>query len=183
MKRQQEFEKRTKSIAYDDPFRDIFLQVSKESNDPNDGTNETSIEEVDEKQEQTFEKQPKGRSQSIVYSSMDSGIQLVQSPQVVREQEPRTPDWQDEAYWRLPEKVRQAIDGAKQKSAHSEFYYRLQLMNDKVFVYKQCYTNQLPKFEKTYQKKKREEMKKIRKKKRQEENAQKIYMLNQEFLQ
>ena len=29
---------------------------------------------------------------------------------------PEIPDWRDEAYWRLPEKVRIAIDGAKEKS-------------------------------------------------------------------
>jgi hypothetical protein len=37
----------------------------------------------------------------------------------------RDPVWRDEAYWRLPEPVRHAIDVAKLKSKHSDFWYRL----------------------------------------------------------
>ena len=33
--------------------------------------------------------------------------------------------WRNAAYWRLPENVRHAIDVAKMKSKHSEFWYRL----------------------------------------------------------
>ena len=33
--------------------------------------------------------------------------------------------YRDAGYWALPENVRSAIDMAKMKSKHSEFYYRL----------------------------------------------------------
>lgn len=33
--------------------------------------------------------------------------------------------YKNKAYWNLPENVRNAIDLAKMKSKHSEFYYRL----------------------------------------------------------
>jgi len=33
--------------------------------------------------------------------------------------------YKNKAYWNLPENVRNAIDLAKMKSKHSEFYYKL----------------------------------------------------------
>jgi hypothetical protein len=45
-------------------------------------------------------------------------------------------NYKNEAYWRLPENVRHAVDIAKTKSKHSEFWYRLETLNDKIFVFR-----------------------------------------------
>ena len=65
------------------------------------------------------------------------------------------PDWKDEAYWRLPENVRHAIDGAKLKSKHSDFWYRLQTMNDKIFVYRTVFYGNMPSYQQQFHEKKR----------------------------
>ena len=39
--------------------------------------------------------------------------------------EKRDQSYKNKAYWNLPENVRNAIDLAKMKSKHSEFYYKL----------------------------------------------------------
>lgn len=44
-------------------------------------------------------------------------------------------DWKNKAYWSLPENVRSAIDLAKAKKKHSDFYYKLKVTNDKIQVY------------------------------------------------
>jgi hypothetical protein len=36
----------------------------------------------------------------------------------------------------LPENVRHAIDVGKQKAKHSEFYYRLKGLNERIHTYK-----------------------------------------------
>ena len=54
--------------------------------------------------------------------------------------------YRDAGYWALPENVRSAIDIAKMKSKHSEFYYRLQTLNDKIFVFRHTYYNNMPNF-------------------------------------
>jgi len=44
--------------------------------------------------------------------------------------------YKTKAYWQLPENVRNAIDVAKMKAKHSEFYYRLQKLSDKILVFR-----------------------------------------------
>ena len=44
--------------------------------------------------------------------------------------------YQDKQYWALPENVRHAIDAAKKKSKHTDFYNRLKGLNDKITIYK-----------------------------------------------
>ena len=70
----------------------------------------------------------------------------------------KVPDWKDEAYWRLPENVRHAIDGAKMKSKHSDFWYRLQTMNDKIFVYRTVFYGNMPSYQQQFHEKKRKEL-------------------------
>ena len=78
--------------------------------------------------------------------------------------------WQTEGYWNLPEKARNAIDQAKLKSKHSDFWYRLQNLNDKILVFKDIYYDKEPMFEKQFnfkreqmkQKKRAEEVKKLK---------------------
>jgi hypothetical protein len=67
----------------------------------------------------------------------------------------RNPVWRDEAYWRLPENVRHAIDVAKLKSKHSDFWYRLQTMNDKLFVFRSVFYGAVPQYQRVFLEKKR----------------------------
>ena len=54
--------------------------------------------------------------------------------------------YKDANYWALPENVRNAIDVAKMKSKHSAFYYRLQTLNDKIFIFRHMYYDKMPSF-------------------------------------
>jgi hypothetical protein len=63
--------------------------------------------------------------------------------------------WKTAAYWRLPENVRHAIDVAKLKSKHSEFYYRLETLNDKIFIYRSVFYSKMPAYQKQFLEKKR----------------------------
>jgi cbb3-type cytochrome oxidase cytochrome c subunit len=71
---------------------------------------------------------------------------------------PKKVYWKNEAYWRLPENVRNAVDLAKIKSKHSEFWYRLETLNDKIFVFRSIFYSQMPSFQKQFYKKKEIEM-------------------------
>ena len=67
-------------------------------------------------------------------------------------------NYKNAAYWSLPENVRQAIDTAKKKSKHSDFYNRLKSLNDKIGVYKKIFYTKTPRFEKVYQDRKRKRL-------------------------
>ena len=62
--------------------------------------------------------------------------------------------WKDDHYYSLPENVRNAIDISNIKSKHSQFYYRLQNLNDKIFVFNSMFYQNLPNFERVFIKKK-----------------------------
>lgn len=62
--------------------------------------------------------------------------------------------WKDSHYYALPENVRNAIDISNIKSKHSQFYYRLQNLNDKIFVFNSLFYQNLPNFERVFMKKK-----------------------------
>jgi len=54
--------------------------------------------------------------------------------------------WKNEQYWALPENVRNAIDVAKMKKKHSDFYYRLRLLNDKIHIYTSIFYSKVPNY-------------------------------------
>ena len=63
-------------------------------------------------------------------------------------------EWRNSQYWALPENVRNAIDVAQMKKKHSNFYYRLRLLNDKIAVFTSIFYNNVPKYQqKWYQQK------------------------------
>ena len=66
--------------------------------------------------------------------------------------------YKNKAYWALPENVRNAIDLSKKKSKHSDFYYKMASLNDKISVYKKIFYTSAPKFEVQYNLKKRERL-------------------------
>lgn len=44
----------------------------------------------------------------------------------------------------MPANVRHAIDVGKQKAKHSEFYYRLKGLNERIYTYKQIFYDKVP---------------------------------------
>ena len=56
----------------------------------------------------------------------------------------------EEAYLRLPENVRHAIDLSKKKSKHSEFYIKLNELTDKINVYTDIFYSNAPRFQRLY---------------------------------
>jgi hypothetical protein len=56
--------------------------------------------------------------------------------------------WRNAGYWRLPENVRHAVDVAKMKSKHSEFWYKLEILNDKIFIFRSMFYSRMPAFQK-----------------------------------
>jgi hypothetical protein len=61
-------------------------------------------------------------------------------------------------YWSLPENVRNAIDIAKMRSKHSEFFYKLQTLNDKIYVFRRIFYNRMPIYDKIFLEKKKKEL-------------------------
>ena len=55
-------------------------------------------------------------------------------------------DWRTPEYWSLPDNVRNVIDVARMKQKHSDFYYRLKVLNDKINVFTSIFYNRVPKF-------------------------------------
>ena len=66
--------------------------------------------------------------------------------------------YRTESYWNLPENVRNAIDVAQMKAKHSDFYYRLQTLNDKILVFRSIFYNKMPHYQKVFLEKKRKEL-------------------------
>lgn len=71
---------------------------------------------------------------------------------------PRGHYWQNENYWKLPENVRNAIDLANIKSKHTSFWYRLQTLNDKIFVFRSVFYGRMPSYQKAFYLKKQREL-------------------------
>ena len=66
--------------------------------------------------------------------------------------------WKNDDYWKLPQNVRHAIDIAKTKQPNSDFYYKLQNLNDKVLVYKHVFYSNMPAHQKQFLERKRKEL-------------------------
>ena len=56
-------------------------------------------------------------------------------------------EWKTEQYWQLPPNVRKAIDYAKQKKKHSDFYYKLRLLNDKIHIFTSIFYSRVPNYQ------------------------------------
>lgn len=59
------------------------------------------------------------------------------------------------AYWNMPENVRHAIDKARSKSKHSDFYAHLKTLTEKIGVYKKLFYTKRPMYERSYMDKQR----------------------------
>jgi hypothetical protein len=66
--------------------------------------------------------------------------------------------WRNEAYWRLPENVRNAVDLANMKNKHTAFCQRLESLNDKIFVFRDVFYGRVPAYQKAFYEKKRKEL-------------------------
>lgn len=87
----------------------------------------------------------------------DTSNEFIRQRQRVSIDEPveRKIDWRTEEYWKLPENVRKAIDTANMKSKHSQFYDKLQSLNDKIYVFKDVFYTRIPTYQANYLEKKR----------------------------
>jgi hypothetical protein len=56
-------------------------------------------------------------------------------------------EWKNDQYWALPPNVRKAIDIAKMKKKHSDFYYKLRLLNDKIHIFTSIFYNRVPNYQ------------------------------------
>ena len=56
----------------------------------------------------------------------------------------------DDNYHSLPANVRHAIDKGKLKAKHSEFYYRLKGLNERIYTYKQIFYDKIPVYQRNY---------------------------------
>lgn len=70
-------------------------------------------------------------------------------------------NYKNSAYWALPENVRHAIDCARKKSKHSDFYNRLRSLNDKIGVYKKVFYTKTPNYEKAFMDRKRQRLEEL----------------------
>ena len=59
----------------------------------------------------------------------------------------------DQAYYSLPENVRNAIENGKMKAKHSEFYYRLKGLNEKISTYREIFYSKIPTYQQAYMRK------------------------------
>lgn len=56
----------------------------------------------------------------------------------------------DDRYDSLPANVKHAIDVSRDKAKHSEFYYRLKGLNERIYTYKQIFYDKMPKHQRIY---------------------------------
>ena len=77
-------------------------------------------------------------------------------------------EWQTEAYWKLSENRRHAIDRAKMKAKHSDFWYKLQTLNDKIVVFRSMYYEKMTLNEKHFLIRKQKAVEREKEKKKQD---------------
>lgn len=99
-----------------------------------------------------------GQSSSDDDSSLSSRSSYHSSQEGKQKDEPVVPDdayWKNKEYYRLPENVRNAIDVAEMKQKHTSFFYKLQTLNDKIFVYRSVFYNRMPEHQRIFMEKKK----------------------------
>ena len=61
---------------------------------------------------------------------------------------PNFQTWRKDPYYKkLPTNVRQAIKWSTMKAKHSEFYYKLQNLNERIGIYKELFSSKTPGFQ------------------------------------
>ena len=102
----------------------------------------------------------------IVTESEEPSYQYVETSS---EEDPEAKvNYKNYTYWALPDNVRHAIDTAKRKSKHSDFYIRLKGLNDKIGVYKKLFYDKQPRYEKMFLERKRRRLEALMRKEQQE---------------
>lgn len=56
----------------------------------------------------------------------------------------------DTRYRSLPAHVRRAVDNGREKAKHSEFYYKLRGLNERIHVYNRIFYNRMPKHQQRF---------------------------------
>jgi hypothetical protein len=102
------------AFSKDDPFASLFI------NEIQYLKGKQNFLEQERKREKL-----RTRGSNVPNSDTDESVEESERDNEVEE-------YKDERYFQLPLNVRRAIDVAKSKKKHSDFYYRLRLLNDKI---------------------------------------------------
>ena len=121
---------RKMTLNDDDVFLKIFMQ---------------SQEEEEEVRAKTQMKNPKDDEDTSSLESKDPNERLDRPTNL-----PVVDQWKTKKYWNLPENVRAAIDLSEMKRQHSQFWYKLQEVNDKIYVFREMFYSKQTRFEKQY---------------------------------
>ena len=165
------------TIRDDDPFSNIFMQAKQKSGNVRTHSSDVRLINNDlaglnkqvkfQRDEDSFEdsdvemKEDDNDTNSLgdFFPNFDGTKDSKEyEPELIHTNAGQLQNWKDAAYYRLPENVRKAIDVAKLKSHHTEFWYKLQNLNDKLHVYKGLFMTKMPAHQQAYYEKKQKEM-------------------------
>ena len=107
----------------------------------------------------------KGKRKAKQYNRFGDAIQESSSDQS-SDRDEKIECWKDEKYWALPANVRNAIDMAQMKKKHSDFYYRLRVLTDKIHVFTSIFYNKMPTYQVKWIEKKKKDLEEKLKKQR-----------------
>ena len=104
------------------------------------------------------------------------------NPENERQIEIRIKKWKEsEGYSKLPENARLAVESGMRRQKHSDFYYRLKELTERLYLFTAEYDKRVPVFEQAYRKKQAEEKKKaVTRMLRKQRRAQREQRENQE---
>lgn len=121
--------------------------------------------QIDPDNEDQAKKAKRGRNRSALnsYTSAtkklaspnpsEGNLDQVSSEYLSSEEDDKTnPNFwgRDTRYKSLPANVRHAIDVSRDKAKHSEFYYRLRGLNERIHTYNRIFYNKMPKYQQVY---------------------------------
>ena len=128
----------------DDVFANIFIPAAKSYKE----MQRQHDEEAERKRKQA-EREERQRLREIQYGS-DASSASEESNHSSERADIEDGSWKNDQYWALPENVRNAIDVAKMKKKHSDFYYKLRLLNDKIHIYTSIFYSKVPNYQKKW---------------------------------
>ena len=123
-------QKKKVSINQDDPFANIFVsEVDYLKGKQRFMEHDRKVKQRQQRTLERFSLSPNKQYTQVKSDHANSSDDDEDSKQPPK---PPTYYWRDEKYWSLPENVRKAIDVAKLRNKHTDFYYKLSLLNDKI---------------------------------------------------
>ena len=139
--------KRKLKLDDDDPFSKVFLKGNEDAEFEEKGRAKAHKKVVKNitKNLQKFFMKKKSMNENEIEKKLASIDH--ESDKSSERGEINESEWKNEQYYQLPENVRTAIDTAKMKQKHSDFYNRLRLLNDKIHIFTSIFYNKVPKYQ------------------------------------